>query len=243
MRRPAIQHQELRLTEQGGPPARRAPAGRPTCGDHLVEQLHLEPDGADRLPRRARSAHRRLHRCVTLPPSPTRCSAADRSSWPACSAFASAWTSSWFFVLFLIIWQLSGYYKDLFPGEDRQGVHAGRGQRAALLPLDPAARARPRVRGDPQRDRDLRHRPVDVRRRGEDGAGHGLAGGRVPGGVAGPLVTLAIALRVLRAGLRALGRGHARSPARASRPRHERRRGRGARLPALDQRAGARSST
>src|SRR3954452_21795220 len=25
---------------------------------------------------------------------------------------------SWFFVLFLIIWSLSGYYKDLFPGED-----------------------------------------------------------------------------------------------------------------------------
>ena len=25
---------------------------------------------------------------------------------------------SWFFVLFLIIWQLSGYYGDLFPGQD-----------------------------------------------------------------------------------------------------------------------------
>src|SRR3954463_16069631 len=25
---------------------------------------------------------------------------------------------SWFFVLFLIIWSLSGYYKDVFPGED-----------------------------------------------------------------------------------------------------------------------------
>src|SRR3954466_11107595 len=25
---------------------------------------------------------------------------------------------SWFFVLFLIIWSLSGYYQDLFPGDD-----------------------------------------------------------------------------------------------------------------------------
>src|ERR687896_54029 len=25
---------------------------------------------------------------------------------------------SWFFVLFLIIWSLSGYYQDVFPGED-----------------------------------------------------------------------------------------------------------------------------
>ena len=38
---------------------------------------------------------------------------------------------SWFFVLFLIIWSLSGYYGDLFPGED--GKAFGLATASALL--------------------------------------------------------------------------------------------------------------
>ena len=44
-------------------------------------------------------------------------------------------------------------------------VRAGRRQRARLLRLDPAARARPRLRRHAARDRHLGHHAVDVRRR------------------------------------------------------------------------------
>ena len=61
---------------------------------------------------------------------------------------------SWFFVLFLIIWSLSGDYVGPLPGRGHQGLRAGRGVGAAVLRQRPAARAGPRRGGHAQRDRD-----------------------------------------------------------------------------------------
>ena len=74
---------------------------------------------------------------------------------------------SWFLILFLIIWSLTGYYGDLFPGEGTNVVRAGGDLRAAVLRQHRAARAGPRGGGHPQRDQDRGHRPVAVRRRGQ----------------------------------------------------------------------------
>ena len=73
-----------------------------------------------------------------------------------------------------------GLLRGPLPGRRWQGVCARNSQRAAVLPVDPAARAGPRRRGDPQRHPDLGHRPVDVRRRREARARHRLAGRGVP---------------------------------------------------------------
>ena len=66
-----------------------------------------------------RGVHDAIRAPVAVARSATigRCSAVGRSSSRAYSGSAWAWTSSWFIVLFLIIWSLSGYYEDLFPGE------------------------------------------------------------------------------------------------------------------------------
>ena len=90
--------------------------------------------------------------------------------------------ASWFFVLFLIIWSFSGDYADLFPGEDGKAFALATVTRAPVLRLDRPARAGARGGRDAQRDTDLGHRPVAVRRRGEARARHRLARRGVPRG-------------------------------------------------------------
>ena len=85
---------------------------------------------------------------------------------------------SWFFALFLIIFTLSSYYEDVAPGSSPFVLATVSAH--ALLPLDPAARVRPRDRRDPQRHPDPGNRPLAVRRRGEARARLGLTGRRVP---------------------------------------------------------------
>ena len=83
---------------------------------------------------------------------------------------------SWFLALFLFIWWLTDYYQSALPGSNDSGAFAaGDRQRAAVLPVDPAARAGARGRRDPQRHRDRGHRPVAVRRHREDVARHPVA--------------------------------------------------------------------
>src|SRR6201996_6087443 len=69
-------------------------------------------------------------------------------------------------------------------GEDGQpddALPARPGERRRLLRLDPAARARPRLRRPPQRDRDQLDPALDLRRHGTDGPRGRLAGGRSAG--------------------------------------------------------------
>ena len=126
-----------------------------------------------------------------LPPSQGTCSVADRSSSVAFFGIRIGVDVSWFIVLFLIIFSLTELLRGRRPRLER--VPAGHGQRAALLPLDPAARARSRGGGHPQRDPD---RGIDlwmfggVAKLGRDTDSPGVEF-RVA--VAGPLVTLAIA--------------------------------------------------
>ena len=65
---------------------------------------------------------------------------------------------SWFLVLFLVIFWLSGFYRDVLESRRRRlGPYVlAVASAIGFLRLDPAPRARPRVRGGPQRDRDLR---------------------------------------------------------------------------------------
>ncbi len=89
---------------------------------------------------------------------------------------------SWFLVLFLIIWSLTGYYGDLFPGEGTSAFVLA--VVSALLffgsivlhELGHAVVAMRNGIGI------AGHRPVAVRRRGQDGARHRLGRRGVPGG-------------------------------------------------------------
>ena len=74
---------------------------------------------------------RTISRRADLPPSAEACSEADRSSSARVFGIRIGVDVSWFFVLFLIIWSLSGYYGDLFPGED--GKAFGLATASALL--------------------------------------------------------------------------------------------------------------
>ena len=94
---------------------------------------------------------------------------------------------SWFVVLFIMIFALSGYFSDTLTDASSTTAYAvavaGRG--AVLRVADPP-RARPRARRAAQRHRDLRHRPVVLRRPGEDDARHVLARRGVPRRRRGP---------------------------------------------------------
>ena len=146
---------------------------------------------------------------------------------------------SWFFVLFLIIWSLSGYYGDLFPGEDAKAFVLAVAQRrccsSCSILLHELGHAVVAMRnGIPI----VGHRPLAVRRRGEAASAtptRPASSSASPS--AGPLVTLAIARALLRDRL-----GDRRAPSSVlDGARFEdgrRRRGdRRARLPRLDQRA------
>ena len=65
-------------------------------------------------------------------------------------------------------------------------VPAGAAQRRRLLRLDPPARARPRGRGDAQRDRHHQHPALDLRRHGADGPRSRHARDRAEGGAGRP---------------------------------------------------------
>ena len=85
---------------------------------------------------------------------------------------------SWFFVLFLIIWSLSGYYEDVAPGSNAF-VLAVLSALLFFLSILLHELGHAWV-ADPQRHPDRGHRPVDVRRGGEARKGRGLGRRRVP---------------------------------------------------------------
>ena len=109
---------------------------------------------------------------------------------------------SWFLVLFLIIWWLSGSYQDASSGSTgrRRALPArGRVSALALLRLDPAARARPRRGRDPARDPDLRHHLWLFGGVARMSGTRDSPGTEFKIAVAGPAVTLADRRRLRRA--------------------------------------------